>query len=372
VTDSTTQLTGAAFGAFFYNKLDEQGESYMLFTLSGAPREAFEKFGMPRNTTVFSSTFNGERIVRVDDITKDSRYGHNRPHHGMPEGHLPVVSYLAVPVISKTGAVIGGLFYGHPEAGKFTEEHENLIAGIAAQASVALDNAKLYEEIKKLNLKKDEFIGMASHELKTPITSLAGYLQIISRRLPEGDMNRSFIEKALLQIGKLSDLIAELLDVSKIESGQLPLSYSAFDLVSMVREVIEQFQYSAKSHHIAFNGDRDAFMVSADRHRIEQVVINLLSNAVKYSPNADLVKVSVSGAGDRAIIAVRDFGMGISKDHQERVFSRFYRVEELSAHISGLGIGLYISKEIISRHRGELKVDSEPGKGSVFSFEIPS
>jgi len=372
VTDTTTQLTGAGFGAFFYNKLDEKGESLMLYTLSGAPREAFEKFGMPRNTAVFGSTFRGEEIVRVDDITKDPRYGHNRPHHGMPKGHLPVVSYLAVPVISKTGAVIGGLFYGHPEPGRFTQEHENLVAGIASQASVALDNAKLYEEIKRLNLKKDEFIGMASHELKTPITSLTGYLQIIFRRLPEGDINKPFLEKALHQISKLSDLISDLLDVSKIESGQLPLTYNSFDLVEMVREVIEQFQYPAKSHHISFTCDTDALMISADQHRIEQVVINLLSNAVKYSPEADLVKVSVFEKNQQAILTVQDFGMGISQDQQERIFSRFYRVADLAAHISGLGIGLYICKEIISRHGGNLKVESEPGQGSVFSFELPT
>jgi PAS domain S-box-containing protein len=372
VTDLTTQLTGAAFGAFFYNQLDEREESNVLYTLSGASKEAFEKIGMPGNTALFNPTFGADSIVRVDDITKDPRYRPNHPDHGMPQGHLAVVSYLAVPVLSKNGAVIGGLFYGHAEPGKFTVEHENLVAGIAIQASVALDNAKLYEEIKKLNLKKDEFIGMASHELKTPITSLTGYLQIISRRLPEGDINKSFIEKALLQIGKLSGLISDLLDVSKIESGQLPLACTSFDLVELVREVIEQFQYATKSHHIAFTGGPDALMVFADRHRIEQVLINLLSNAVKYSPKADLVRVSASGTDQRAMVAVRDFGMGISKDQQERVFSRFYRVEELAAHISGLGIGLYISKEIISRHGGELKVESEPGKGSVFSFTLPA
>jgi signal transduction histidine kinase len=282
-----------------------------------------------------------------------------------------VVSYLAVPVISKSGSVIGGLFYGHPEPGKFTEEHEKLVAGIANQASLALDNAKLYEEIQKLNSKKDEFIGLASHELKTPITSLNGFLQIISRRLPEGDLNKSFVEKALLQIRKLSGLISDLLDVSKIESGQLPLNITSFDLVNVLREVIEQFQYSTRSHHIALQSDGNSLMISADQQRIEQVVINLLSNAVKYSPGADLVKVSVFGDAHRAIVNVQDFGMGIDKEHKDRIFSRFYRVDDQASHISGLGIGLYISKEIIGRHQGLLKVESASGKGSVFSFEIP-
>jgi PAS domain S-box-containing protein len=371
VTDASTQVTGAAFGAFFYNRLDERGESYMLFTLSGAPREAFEKFGMPRNTAIFNPTFSGEEIVRSADITKDPRYGHNRPHHGMPKGHLPVVSYLAVPVISKSGSVIGGLFYGHPEPDRFTEEHEKLVSGIANQASVALDNAKLYEEVQNLNAKKDEFIGLASHELKTPITSLSGFLQIIGKRMPEADANKPFVDKALKQTERLSALIGDLLDVTKIESGQLPLTYSTFDLVGLVRDLIEQLQFTTRTHHIAFHSEATELVISADRQRLEQVIINLLSNAIKYSPRADLVKVSVTGDSERATIQVQDFGMGIALEQQGRIFSRFYRVEGVEDHISGLGIGLYISKEIVNRHKGQLTVESETGKGSVFTIELP-
>lgn len=371
VTDITTQVTGAAFGAFFYNKFDEHGESYMLYTLSGAPREAFEKFGMPRNTAVFSPTFNGEGTVRVDDITKDPRYGKNSPHAGMPKGHLPVISYLAVPVISKSGTVIGGLFYGHPEAGKFTSHHEVIIESVATQAAIALENAKLYEEIKKLNDRKDEFIGLASHELKTPVTSLSGYLQIINRRLPADDVNKGFIEKALVQINKLSDLISDLLDVSKIETGQLPFSFTGFDLLQLVHEVTEVMQYSTKTHRLVLTSDLDKIMVTADKQRIEQVIINLLSNAVKYSPGADLVNISVTIINNKALVSVKDFGLGISKEQQERIFTRFYRVEDLAANISGLGIGLFISKEIINRHKGRLWIESGQGKGSTFFFEIP-
>jgi PAS domain S-box-containing protein len=144
VTDAATELTGAAFGSFFYNVLNEKGESYMLYTLSGVPKEAFAEFPMPRNTAVFAPTFAGEGVVRSDDIQKDPRYGHSAPHHGQPKGHLPVHSYLAVPVTSRSGEVIGGLFFGHPETGKFTAEHEKLAIGIAAHAAIAIDNARLY------------------------------------------------------------------------------------------------------------------------------------------------------------------------------------------------------------------------------------
>lgn len=149
VTDAATELTGAEFGSFFYNVLDEKGESYMLYTLSGVPREAFSSFPMPRNTAVFSPTFGGEGIVRSDDITKDPRYGKSAPYHGMPKGHLPVCSYLAAPVISRSGEVLGGLFFGHSQPGMFTDRAEWLVAGIAAQAAIAIDNARLYQAAQR-------------------------------------------------------------------------------------------------------------------------------------------------------------------------------------------------------------------------------
>ena len=130
-TDEATALTKAQFGAFFYNVLSERGESYTLYSISGVPREAFERFPMPRNTAIFEPTFHGREIVRLDDVTQDPRYGQNAPFHGMPEGHLPVRSYLAAPVVTRSGEVLGGLFFGHAEVGVFSERHERLVRGIA-------------------------------------------------------------------------------------------------------------------------------------------------------------------------------------------------------------------------------------------------
>ncbi|MEW5687952.1 MAG: response regulator [Pseudomonadota bacterium] len=144
VTDAGVEITGAQFGAFFYNVIDPAGESYMLYTISGVPRSEFETFPMPRNTAVFAPTFEGAGTVRSDDITGDPRYGRNHPRKGMPDGHLPVRSYLAVSVVSRSGEVIGGLFFGHAEVGRFSEQHERLLKGIAGQAAVAIDNARLY------------------------------------------------------------------------------------------------------------------------------------------------------------------------------------------------------------------------------------
>lgn len=174
VTDAGVQLSGAEFGAFFYNVLDEAGESYMLYTLSGAPAEAFEKFPMPRNTAVFAATFNGEGIVRSNDITKDARYGHNPPHKGMPEGHLPVRSYLAVPVISRAGEVLGGLFFGHQDVGVFSERSERGLQGLAAEAAVAIDNARLVQELQReLEQRRAAEVHLADSEARRRLANEA-------------------------------------------------------------------------------------------------------------------------------------------------------------------------------------------------------
>ncbi len=166
VTDAATDLTGAQFGSFFYNLIDARGASYTLYTLSGVPRAAFAHFPMPRATDLFGPTFRGEGTVRIDDVKDDPRYGKNSPYYGMPEGHLPVTSYLAVPVMSRAGEVLGGLFFGHSEAGRFTERHERLVEGLAAQTAIAMDNARLFEAVQKArdqaesaNRMKDEFLA---------------------------------------------------------------------------------------------------------------------------------------------------------------------------------------------------------------------
>ncbi|NCD71000.1 sensor histidine kinase [Mucilaginibacter agri] len=370
ITDATTELTGAQFGAFFYNNIDEKGESFLLYTLSGAPKEMFEKFGMPRNTAVFHPTFSGQGVVRVDDITKDSRYGKSSPHFGMPKGHLPVVSYLAVPVVSRSGTVIGGLFFGHPEPGKFTKEHESLVVSIAAQSAIGIDNAKLYEQVKLLNDKKDEFIGLASHELKTPLTSINGYLQILSR-LKMDDKQQRFVDKTLQQVQKLTTLVNDLLDISKIEAGQLQLNIQKFDLKELLNDVIELIQHSNENYQITLNTTVENCIVNADSQRIEQVLLNLLTNAIKYSPGANTIELSLTCTAHEVQVDVKDFGLGIPENKIGQIFSRFYRVEDLNPTISGLGIGLYLACEIVTRHNGRLWVNSEIDVGSTFHFTLP-
>jgi len=370
VTDATTSAIEASFGSFFYNKVDENGESYMLFTLSGAERSAFESFGMPRNTAVFHPTFSGECVVRSDDITKDPRYGKNPPHYGKPKGHLPVVSYLAVPVISQSGEVIGGLFFGHVEQARFTKDHEELVISIAAQAAISIDNARLYDEVKLLNEKKDEFIGLASHELKTPLTSITGYLQILGR-LKNDEQSGRFVDKTIKQVRKLSGLVNDLLDVSKIEAGKLQIKKVKFDLMEVVNDAIELMQQTNDKYTILLETAVESCIVRADSQRIEQVMINLLSNAIKYSHSAGKIIIKINKTAKDVTVSIQDFGIGIAANKLGQIFSRFYRVDELDAHISGLGIGLYLCHEIITRHNGKIWAESAPGEGSTFYFTLP-
>lgn len=215
-TDAGVALSGAAFGAFFYNKVDERGESYTLYTISGASRDAFAKFPTPRNTAVFGPTFSGEGIVRSDDITSDPRYGKNPPYRGMPPGHLPVRSYLAVPVASRSGGILGGLFFGHPEPGIFTEQHERLIAGIASQTAIAMDNAQLFQaaqrEIEQRKMVEDHqalLLKELSHRVKNSLAVVQAIANQTLKSAGSPDAFAAAFRGRLMALGKAHDLLSK-------------------------------------------------------------------------------------------------------------------------------------------------------------------
>lgn len=366
VTDATTKICGAAFGAFFYNKYDRDGESYMLYTLSGVPKEAFKNFPMPRNTAIFSKTFSGEGILRSDDIRKEPNYGKNAPHKGIPTGHLPVVSYLAVPVISQSKVVIGGLFFGHPEPARFKEEHEKWVEAVAIQAAIAIDNAQLYAEIKALNTHKDEFISFASHELNTPLTTLKGYIQLANAN-PE--MAGSVLPKMDKQADRLAAIISDLLDVSKIQNGKMSLNFDKASLKDIVSDSIESV--SQEKATIENNFEIDDVEVFVDAQKIGQVLINLLNNAIKYSPGDKSVVITTTRLGDQVQVSVKDQGIGIPSQDVSKIFNLFYRVTQSRDKPQGLGVGLFISQQIIEGHRGKIWVESTQGEGSTFYISFP-
>ena len=218
--------------------------------------------------------------------------------------------------------------------------------------------------------KKDEFISLASHELKTPLTSISGYLQVMERS-QAAEPNKTFLQKTVQQVKKLSNLISELLDVSKIEAGKLQLDKGIFKIREIIEESVDLISHSNPGQEIEFISTADDVMANIDKHRIEQVMMNLISNAIKYTPDRAKIEIRLSAGDHQAKIEVKDRGIGIAASHQTKIFTKFHRVDELNPVISGLGIGLYISKQIIERHQGELWVESEPGKGSCFCFTLP-
>lgn len=233
----------------------------------------------------------------------------------------------------------------------------------------------LLEEIefrKQAERKKDEFISIASHELKTPLTSVKGYVQLLERSIDKGDIPtvKKHLEKAQLQLDKLNDLIADLLDISKIESGKLKFNMKHFNLDTLVESILEIIHQSNPEFKIIKTGSVSQ-EVFADEMRIEQVIVNFLTNAIKYAPGTTEVHINLALEDDRVIVSVKDFGIGIHPDQQKSVFDKFFRVEETAIHFQGLGIGLYISAEMIKRHGGTVGVNSVFGEGSEFYFNIP-
>jgi signal transduction histidine kinase len=232
------------------------------------------------------------------------------------------------------------------------------------------EKARLYEQVKMLNDKKDEFIGLASHELKTPLTSIQGYLQILSRMVHD-ERSRQFVDKTVQQVKKLNALVSDLLDVSKIEAGKLQLSMELFDIRKLILEAIELISYSNDNYRIVLETDLSEMPVNGDPNRIEQVIINLLTNAIRYSPGKDKIEILLSHEAGEVKVGVKDYGVGIPAEKQALVFSRFYRLDETNPNVSGLGIGLYLSHEIITRHNGRIWAESQPGQGSTFWFTLP-
>jgi PAS domain S-box-containing protein len=230
-----------------------------------------------------------------------------------------------------------------------------------------------FTQHKELEQRKDEFISMASHELKNPLTSLLGFTQLLRLQLVQQGRRESIptLDRMQAQVARLTKLIDDFLDVSKIQAGRLDYQTEPVDLDALIRETVEELQASHPGHRLTITGATRA-VIAGDKDRLGQVLINLLTNAIKYSLGASRVEVSLSSSNGNATISVRDYGVGIPQAHQQHVFERYYRVADTSGtNISGLGIGLYLAHEIIKRHGGDIVVESEVGKGSLFTVTLP-
>ena len=396
VTDAATALTGAEFGAFFYNGKDANGEAFQLYTLCGAPREAFEGFGHPRPTAVFAPTFNGGAPVRSDDITKDPRYGRMGPHHGMPKGHLPVRSYLATSVSSRSGEVLGGLFFGHSQPKMFDERTEQLIAGFVAQAAVAIDNARLYElaqraareregilaseraaraEAERHSKMKDEFLAMLAHELRNPLAPITNAAQLL--RMPSVDENLRLKASSIIsrQVRHMTELVDDLLDVSRVTRGLVKLETETLELTGVLRAAVEQARphIEERKHALAVEAPMHPVVVAGDRTRLVQVLVNLLNNAAKYTPQGGRITLRLEAGPEQARMTVIDNGAGMDAKLLPHVFDLFTQAERTPDRSQGgLGIGLALVKTIVQMHGGQVEAHSDgPNLGSAVSVLLP-
>ncbi|MBY5348969.1 response regulator [Rhizobium leguminosarum] len=421
VVDAGVTLTGAEFGAFFYNVDDGERGSYMLYALSGVDRKNFEKFPMPRNTKVFAPTFNGEGIVRSDDILLDPRYGQNAPHAGMPKGHLPVRSYLAVPVKSRDGSVIGGLFFGHGQPGCFSQAAEASLVSLAGQSAVAIDNIRLFraakveidqrrdmeDQLRKLNemlevrvaaeiaerqqaeaalqqSQKMESIGKltggVAHDFNNLLQVISGNLQLLGKDVADNGRAKERISNALAAVGRGSRLASQLLAFGRrqpLEPKVVNIGRLVTGMDDMLRRALGE---EIEVETIVSSGLWNSF---ADPTQIENALLNLAINSRDAMDGAGKLTVEVGNAflddsysrahpevtaGQYVVLAVTDTGSGMMQEVIEQAFEPFFSTKPEG---KGTGLGLSMVYGFVKQSGGHVKIYSEIGEGTTVKLYLP-
>jgi PAS domain S-box-containing protein len=424
VTDAAVDVVGAASGAFFYNVETDSGERYKLYTLSGVEKSAFDAFPMPRNTALFAPTFKGEGTVRSDDILADPRYGRNTPYRGMPEGHIKVRSYLAVPVVSRSGEVTGALLFGHPEPGRFSERHERLVTGIAAQTAVAIDNARLYQAAQRANEQLEQRVrelheseqrvrelnetlerrveertrerdrveealrqsqkmdalgqltGGIAHDFNNLLTGIIGSLDIVRRRMGDGraaDVTR-FMDAASASAQRAAALTHRLLAFARRQS----LDTKPSDVNALVRGT-EELLHRTLGEQVSLRTELapGLWPALADDNQLENAILNLAINARDAMPDGGQLTIETANirldavyaaatedvaAGDYVMIAVSDTGTGMAPDVVAKAFDPFFTTKPIG---EGTGLGLSMIYGFVKQSAGHVRIYSEVGRGTT-------
>jgi PAS domain S-box-containing protein len=395
-TDAAAGIAGARFGAFFYHGPARHGRLFTLYTMSGATPAEFENFAEPQATALFGPSLAGAGPVRASDIGQLTHSIFRAPYFGLSVGHPSVRSYLSVPVVARSGEVLGSMFFGHPEPGVFTERTERIVAGIAAQAAVAIDNTRLYEaaqqaaEERKVLLEnerearaeaehtsqmKDEFLATLSHELRTPLSAILGWAQVLRRGSRDGaDLQRG-LQTIERNARAQAQLIEDLLDMSRITSGKVLLDMQALNPAGFIDAAIETVRPAAEAKNIRVERDFEhrPGLIAGDPGRLQQVIWNLLSNAIKFTPRDGEVKVKIARHDASVAITVSDSGIGIKPEFITHVFERFRQADaSTTRRHGGLGLGLSIVKHLVEQHGGTIRVESRgEGQGASFTIELP-
>jgi signal transduction histidine kinase/ActR/RegA family two-component response regulator len=423
VTDAGRELTGAEFGAFFYNVLNDRGERFMLYALSGAEREAFAKFPMVRSTAVFQPTFEGEGVVRSDDILADPRYGKNAPYTGMPDGHLPVRSYLAVPVVSRSGEVLGGILYGHGKPGRFKSEHETLLSGVAGHAATAIDNARLFQAneqelaerrraeaaLQELNAtletrvaealaeraqaeealrqsQKMEAVGQLTggiaHDFNNLLAGIVGSLDLMQSRIAQGrtaGLDR-YVGAAMTSAQRAAALTHRLLAFSRRQPLD-PKPIEANRLVAGMEDLLRRTLGPSISLEMVMAGG--LWRTLCDPVQLESALLNLCINARDAMPDGGRLTIETANAhlddtyaaaqrdvtpGQYVAICVTDTGVGMSPEVISRVFEPFFTTKPIG---QGTGLGLSMVYGFAKQSEGHVRIYSEEGKGTTVKLYLP-
>ena len=378
VVDAGVELTGAQFGAFFYNVPDDRGGNYMLYALSGAPRSAFAGFGMPRATPVFAPTFRGDGVIRSGDILKDERYGRTAPHFGLPAGHPPVRSFLSVPVASRSGEVIGGLFFGHPKPDVFSERAERVMTGLAAQAAIGIDNARLFEAVQKANAELErrvsertaeledahealrqsqkmeavgQLTGGLAHDFNNLLAGILGSLELLQARMSQGRINdlERYLAAAQGAAKRAAALTHRLLAFSRRQTLD-PKPTSVNRLVADMEELVRRTVGPEVAIEVVAAGGLWATLV--DPNQLENALLNLCVNARDAMPGGGRLTIETANkwldaraAGERDLppgqyvsLCVSDNGTGMSPSIVARAFNPFFTTKPI-----GMGTGLGLS-----------------------------
>ena len=372
VTDEATRVTGADYGAFVFGV--QEGQSFTLYSSGAGQSAPASGFPPARDSKLWHATFAEQVVVRLDDVRDDSRVESPSSHNAS----LSVLaSYLAIPVKTRAGEVLGGLFFGHREPGRFTLDHEVLVSELAGQACIALENARLYRALREseararaADRRKDEFLAMLGHELRNPLAPITTALRLVQ---DQGDTAKAWnvIQR---QVGHLKRLVEDLMDISRVTRGNIELSLAPTDLPTVVRDAIDMVApvIEGKRHHLEVDLDPQA-VVNGDEHRLCQIFSNLIENAAKYTEPGGHIRVRAAVEDGEVVVQVIDDGRGIPPESIPELFDAFVQgPRTLDRSEGGLGIGLAVVRSMVELHGGRISARSPGlGQGSTFEVRLP-
>lgn len=373
VTEAATQVSGARFGVFVY-PIEDRGSSRLMFSLSGLDRSSIGRtlFDSP---SALLPELQEKGVLRSDDVRTDPRFKDRAPDAILPVAHPPIASYMAVPVVSRSGHILGTLFLGHDMPSMFGEREERIVSVFAGQVAIAMDNALLLRETHTASRAKDEFLATLSHELRTPMTAILGWANLLERGGTDPDTMETGLRTIHRSAVVQAQLIDDVLDVSRIISGKLRLNVHPTDVRELARAAEETLRPAAEAKNLTLrlSFPADLPLIAADPNRMQQVIWNLLSNAIKFTPKGGAIELSAVSRQSSVRLLFTDTGQGIRREFLPHVFEAFRQADSSSTRThGGLGLGLAIVRSLVELHGGTIRAESEGAdRGARFIVDMP-